>query len=57
MKRVLFTAEQIIGIMKKHESSVSTPEVRRKPGISLATFQIQGRLRPEIQSRALPTSG
>ena len=38
MKRSRFSEEQIIGILKQHESSVSTADVCRENGISLATF-------------------
>lgn len=38
MKRSRFTEEQIIGILKEHESGVPTAEVCRKYGISSATF-------------------
>lgn len=38
MKRSRFTEEQIIGILKQHESGVSTADVCREHGISSATF-------------------
>ena len=38
MKRSRFTDEQIIGILKQHESGVSTADVCRDHGISSATF-------------------
>lgn len=38
MKRSRFTEEQIIGILKEHESGVSTADLCRKYGISSATF-------------------
>ena len=38
MKRTRFTDEQIIGILKQHESGVSTADVCREHGISSATF-------------------
>ena len=38
MKRSRFTEEQIIGILKRHESGVSTADVCREHGISSATF-------------------
>jgi len=38
MKRSRFTEEQIIGILKQHESGVLTAEVCREHGISSATF-------------------
>ena len=38
MKRSRFNEEQIIGILKEHESGVSTADVCRKHGISSATF-------------------
>ena len=38
MKRSRFNEEQIIGILKEHESVVSTADVCRKHGISSATF-------------------
>ncbi len=38
MKRKRFSEEQIIGILKQHESGVSTADVCREHGISSATF-------------------
>ena len=38
MKRSRFTEEQIIGILKQHESGVSTADMCREHGISSATF-------------------
>lgn len=38
MKRSRFTEEQIIGVLKQHESGVSTAAVCREHGISSATF-------------------
>ena len=38
MKSSRFSEEQIIAILKQHESGVSTPEVCREHGISSATF-------------------
>lgn len=38
MKRSRFTEEQIIGILKQHESGVSTTDVCREHGISSGTF-------------------
>jgi putative transposase len=38
MKRSRFTEEQIIGILREHESGVETAEVCRRHGISSATF-------------------
>ena len=38
MRRSRFTEEQIIGMLKEHESGVSTADVCRKHGISSATF-------------------
>lgn len=38
MKRTRFSEEQIIGILKQHESGVSTADVCREHGISSATF-------------------
>ena len=38
MKRSRFTEEQIIGILKQHESGVPTADVCREHGISSATF-------------------
>lgn len=42
MRRSRFTEEQIIGMLKEHESGVSTADVCRKHGISSATFYIYG---------------
>jgi putative transposase len=38
MKRSRFTEGQIIGILKQHESGISTADVCREHGISSATF-------------------
>lgn len=38
MRRSRFTEEQIIGMLKEHESGVSTVDVCRKYGVSSATF-------------------
>ena len=38
MKRSRFSEEQIIAILKQHESGVSTSDVCREHGISSATF-------------------
>ena len=38
MKRSRFSEEQIIAILKQHESGVSTVDVCREHGISSATF-------------------
>ena len=38
MKRTRFSEEQIIGILKQHESGISTANVCREHGISSATF-------------------
>ena len=38
MKRSRFSEEQIIAILKQHESVVSTSDVCREHGISSATF-------------------
>lgn len=38
MKRKRYTEEQIIGILREHESGVETAEVCRRYGISGATF-------------------
>ena len=38
MKRTWFSEEQIIGILKQHESGISTADVCREHGISSATF-------------------
>jgi len=38
MKRSRFTEEQIIGMLKEHETGTKTAEVCRKNGISEATF-------------------
>jgi len=38
MKRRRFTEEEIIGILKQHESGVPTPDLCRQHGISAATF-------------------
>lgn len=37
MKRKTFTGEQIIGILKQHESGVRVPELARQHGISEGT--------------------
>jgi putative transposase len=38
MKRKRFSEEQIIGVLKEHESGVKTADLCRKHGISEATF-------------------
>jgi len=38
MKRSRFTAEQVVEILKEHESGAMTADVCRKHGISDATF-------------------
>ena len=38
MKGSRFSEEQIIGVLREQEAGVSTAEVRRKHGISSATF-------------------
>ena len=38
MKRSRFTEEQIIAILKKHESGVATADLCREHGISSGTF-------------------
>lgn len=38
MRKSRFTEQQIIGMIKEHESGMSTSEVCRKHGISDATF-------------------
>jgi putative transposase len=38
MKRLRFTKEQIIGVLREQEAGVSTAEVCRKHGVSSATF-------------------
>jgi putative transposase len=38
MKRKRYTEEQIIGVLREHESGVETAEVCRRYGISSATF-------------------
>jgi len=38
MKKARFTEEQIIGILREHESGAATTDVCRKHGVSSATF-------------------
>ena len=38
MKRSRFAEEQVIGVLKRHESGVSTADMGREHGISSATF-------------------
>jgi putative transposase len=38
MKRIRYTEEQIIGILKQHEAGVKTADLCREYGISGATF-------------------
>lgn len=38
MKRIRFTEEQIIGVLKEHELGAKTGDLCRKHGISEATF-------------------
>ena len=38
MKKIRYTEEQIIGILKQHEAGVKTADLCREHGISEATF-------------------
>lgn len=38
MKRVRFTEEQIIAVLKEHEAGAKTADMARKPGLSEATI-------------------
>jgi putative transposase len=38
MKRVRFTEEQIIGVLKEHEAGAKTADLARKHGVSEATL-------------------
>jgi hypothetical protein len=38
MKGTRFSEEQIIGVLREHEAGARTEEVRRRHGISSATF-------------------
>jgi putative transposase len=38
MKRIRFTEEQIIGVLKEHDLGAKTADLCRKHGISAATF-------------------
>ena len=38
MKRIRFTEEQIIGVMREHEAGAKTVDLARKHGISEATL-------------------
>jgi putative transposase len=38
MKRIRFTEEQIIGVLREHEAGVKTGDLARKHGISEATL-------------------
>ena len=38
MKRIRFTEEQIIAVLREHEAGAKTPDLARKHGISEATL-------------------
>ena len=38
MKQSLFTEEQIIGVLRKHEAGAKTSDLARKHGVSEATL-------------------
>ena len=38
MKRIMFTEEQIIAVLREHEAGAKTADVCRKHGVSEATF-------------------
>ncbi|GAA5058793.1 transposase [Aurantiacibacter zhengii] len=38
MKRIRFSKEKIIAVLKEQEAGMPTPEACRRPGVSSATF-------------------
>ena len=58
MKRIRFTEEQIIAVLREHEAGVKTADLARKHGISEATIIMLPRLRPVwSKKRTLPAGG